>query len=60
MNTAISTPASAMRTEHDSFGDIEVPAASLWGAQTQRSLAYLPQRLRIVGLLNDEELLLEG
>ena len=40
MNTAISTPTSAMRTEHDSFGDIEVPAASLWGAQTQRSLAY--------------------
>ena len=26
------------RTESDSFGDIEVPADRLWGAQTQRSL----------------------
>ncbi len=30
----------ANRTEHDSFGDIEVPAGRLWGAQTQRSLRY--------------------
>ena len=30
----------ATRTEHDSFGPIEVPAERLWGAQTQRSLAY--------------------
>ena len=28
------------RTEHDSFGAIEVPAERLWGAQTQRSLAH--------------------
>jgi fumarate hydratase class II len=28
------------RTEHDSFGPIEVPAERLWGAQTQRSLRY--------------------
>ncbi len=28
------------RTEHDSFGPIEVPAARLWGAQTQRSLQH--------------------
>ena len=28
------------RTEHDSFGDIEVSAERLWGAQTQRSLQY--------------------
>ena len=28
------------RTEHDSFGDIEVPALRLWGAQTQRSLVH--------------------
>ena len=28
------------RTEHDSFGPIEVPAEHLWGAQTQRSLAF--------------------
>ncbi|TAJ78222.1 MAG: class II fumarate hydratase [Gallionellaceae bacterium] len=28
------------RTERDSFGDIEVPARHLWGAQTQRSLVH--------------------
>jgi fumarate hydratase class II len=31
---------SATRTEHDSFGPIEVPAERLWGAQTQRSLEF--------------------
>ncbi len=30
----------AMRIEHDTFGDIEVPAEALWGAQTQRSLQF--------------------
>src|SRR5690606_36668474 len=28
------------RTEQDTFGPIEVPATRLWGAQTQRSLAF--------------------
>ncbi len=28
------------RTERDSFGNIEVPADRLWGAQTQRSLEF--------------------
>jgi hypothetical protein len=28
------------RLERDSFGDIRVPAARLWGAQTQRSLQH--------------------
>ena len=28
------------RTEHDSFGGIEVDASRLWGAQTQRSLQH--------------------
>src|SRR5438105_3991932 len=28
------------RTERDTFGNIEVPAERLWGAQTQRSLAH--------------------
>lgn len=28
------------RLEHDSFGEIEVPAGACWGAQTQRSLAH--------------------
>jgi fumarate hydratase class II len=30
----------ATRTERDSFGPIEVPGDSLWGAQTQRSLEF--------------------
>src|SRR6476469_5654643 len=30
------------RTETDSFGPIEVPADSYWGAQTQRSLGNFP------------------
>jgi fumarate hydratase class II len=28
------------RMEHDSMGDIAVPSERLWGAQTQRSMAY--------------------
>lgn len=28
------------RTEHDSMGEIRVPAGALWGAQTQRSLEH--------------------
>ena len=28
------------RIEHDTFGPIEVPAATLWGGQTQRSLVH--------------------
>ena len=41
--TAPTTPtpgSAAPRIEHDTFGDIEVPAAALWGAQTQRSLHH--------------------
>ncbi|MDZ4075778.1 MAG: class II fumarate hydratase [Hylemonella sp.] len=34
------TQSPGTRTERDSFGPIEVPAERLWGAQTQRSLAY--------------------
>ncbi|MFT4173999.1 MAG: class II fumarate hydratase [Rhodocyclaceae bacterium] len=30
----------AHRRERDTFGDIDVPAEALWGAQTQRSLAH--------------------
>ncbi|MEO9384377.1 class II fumarate hydratase [Chromobacterium phragmitis] len=30
----------AVRSETDSFGPIDVPARALWGAQTQRSLAH--------------------
>ena len=38
--TVITSPAVATRSESDSFGSIEVPATRLWGAQTQRSLAF--------------------
>ena len=34
--------ASTTRTETDSFGPIEVPADSLWGAQTERSIENFP------------------
>lgn len=30
------------RTEHDTMGEIQVPAQKLWGAQTQRSLQNFP------------------
>ncbi len=30
------------RTEHDSMGDVEVPAGALWGAQTQRAVDNFP------------------
>jgi len=30
------------RTEHDALGDVEVPSARLWGAQTQRSHENFP------------------
>jgi fumarate hydratase class II len=44
----------AHRIERDSFGPIEVPAEHLWGAQTQRSLAYF----RISGERMPRELIL--
>lgn len=42
------------RIERDTFGDIEVPAARLWGAQTQRSL----QNFRISSERQPPELVL--
>src|SRR5262249_54564334 len=30
------------RTEHDSLGEVQVPAAHLWGAQTERSRRNFP------------------
>ena len=32
----------ATRTEHDSMGDVEVPATALWQAQTQRAVDNFP------------------
>ncbi|MBX3610548.1 MAG: class II fumarate hydratase [Hydrogenophaga sp.] len=37
MNNAADT---GVRTEHDAWGAIEVPAQALWGAQTQRALRH--------------------
>ncbi|MDQ2812805.1 MAG: class II fumarate hydratase [Actinomycetota bacterium] len=31
-----------MRVEHDSMGEVEVPADALWGAQTQRAVQNFP------------------
>jgi len=33
-------PGSSFRVEHDSMGEVRVPAAALWGAQTQRASAH--------------------
>jgi fumarate hydratase, class II len=33
---------SDFRIEHDSMGDLQVPAAALWGAQTQRAVQNFP------------------
>ena len=30
------------RTEHDSMGEVQVPASALWGAQTQRAVQNFP------------------
>ena len=42
---------SSTRTETDSFGPIEVPADSYWGAQTERSIGNFPfgPRERMLG-----------
>jgi fumarate hydratase class II len=39
MNTTVSAKES-LRKEFDSLGEVDVPAAMLWGAQTQRSLEH--------------------
>ncbi|GAA5072721.1 class II fumarate hydratase [Lysobacter panacisoli] len=33
---------SGFRTEHDSMGELQVPAQALWGAQTQRAVQNFP------------------
>ncbi len=35
-------PEGAFRVEHDSMGEVRVPAPALWGAQTQRAAANFP------------------
>jgi fumarate hydratase class II len=34
--------AAGFRTEHDSMGEVQVPADALWGAQTQRAVENFP------------------
>ena len=40
--TPPAVPRTRTRTEHDSMGDVEVPADALWGAQTARAVANFP------------------
>src|SRR5450631_3047286 len=40
--SAESTPMSEFRTEHDSMGDVQVPAKAYYGAQTQRAVENFP------------------
>jgi fumarate hydratase class II len=42
VSSGVRHPSSATRTETDSFGPIEVPAAAYWGAQTERSRHNFP------------------
>ncbi|MFN0025996.1 MAG: class II fumarate hydratase [Acidimicrobiales bacterium] len=37
-----SKPATGTRIEHDAMGEVHVPEASLWGAQTQRAVENFP------------------
>lgn len=37
-----SSRGSGFRTEHDSMGELQVPARALWGAQTQRAVQNFP------------------
>jgi fumarate hydratase class II len=39
---AASEPAGATRVEHDSMGEVAVPASARWGAQTQRAVENFP------------------
>jgi fumarate hydratase class II len=34
--------AQGFRTEHDSMGEVQVPADALWGAQTARAVENFP------------------
>ena len=49
------------RTEHDSMGELQVPADALWGAQTQRAVQNFPisgltmprEFIRALGLIKE-------
>jgi len=38
----VSAPEGGFRVEHDSMGEVRVPADALWGAQTQRAVENFP------------------
>ena len=38
----MSDAAQGFRTEHDSMGEVQVPADALWGAQTARAVENFP------------------
>jgi fumarate hydratase class II len=40
MNAASNVTVMGIRQETDSLGEVDVPSAKLWGAQTQRSLEH--------------------
>jgi fumarate hydratase, class II len=42
MSESTAAATSATRTEHDSMGEVEVPADALWGAQTARAVDNFP------------------
>jgi fumarate hydratase class II len=52
---------SEYRTEHDSMGELQVPADALWGAQTQRAVQNFPisgltmprEFIRALGLIKE-------
>ncbi|MGO4776046.1 hypothetical protein AB4084_11160, partial [Lysobacter sp. 2RAB21] len=39
---AAKSAAAGFRLEHDSMGELNVPADALWGAQTQRAVQNFP------------------
>src|SRR6476620_11293872 len=56
------------RVEHDSMGEVRVPAASRWGAQTQRAVENFPisgrpidrRLIRALALVKDEAALVNA
>ncbi len=42
MATSTTTETSEYRIEHDSLGEVRVPAHARWGAQTQRAVENFP------------------
>src|SRR6187549_697168 len=42
MTTTASSDGTGWRIEHDSMGEVRVPAGARWGAQTQRAVENFP------------------